>query len=146
MSEDRGLGMADARDTTLVPGPHLRRQAGSLLRQLAANRPRRALDLDATRRLLEAVVAASDIDKLLADLIRTAWEWGGSCEIDDVQWGEPGDSYNAALGYRTAEAAARIQAAFLAYRPQRACAQLKSAAGREVNDHDSLAVPGVERE
>lgn len=97
----------------LVTGSHLRKQANQLLQQLADNRPRRALDLDATRRLLETIAAPSDIERLLADLIRAAWEWGVSCEVDSVRWGEAGDSHNQMWRDRTADAATRLQAALL---------------------------------
>lgn len=94
-------------------GPHLRKQAARLLAQLADNRPRRALDLDATRQLLEAIAAPANADKLIADLTRNAWEWGVSCEIDDVRWGEAGDSHNQMWRDKTAEAGSRLQAALL---------------------------------
>ena len=89
---------------------HLRRQAKRLLEQLAANRPRRALDLMSAQRLLECVAATADTDKLIADLIRAAWEWGVSCEIDDVRWGEAGDSHNQMLRDRTHDIATQLQA------------------------------------
>lgn len=104
-------------------GPHLRRQATRLLAQLADNRPRRALDLDATRQLLEAIAAPADADKMIADLTRNAWEWGVSCEIDDVCWGEAGDSHNQMWRDKTAEAASRLQAALLTAAPAPAPAQ-----------------------
>lgn len=94
-------------------GPHLQKQARRLLEQLAANRPRRALDVDSTRRLLEVISAPGETDKLIADLIRSAWEWGVSCEVDDVRWGEAGDSHNQWLRDRTNDAATRLHAAVL---------------------------------
>lgn len=94
-----------------VSGPRLQKQARRLLEQLAADRPRRALDVDSTRQLLEVIAAPGDIDKLIADLIRSAWEWGVSCEVDDVRWGEAGDSHNQMLRDRTADSAARLHAA-----------------------------------
>ena len=96
-------------------GPHLQRQARRLLEQLAANRPRRALDVDSARRLLEAIAAPGDIDKLIADLIWSAWEWGVSCEVDGVRWGEDGDSHNQMLRDRTTDAATRLHAALLVH-------------------------------
>ena len=89
---------------------HLRKQAARLLAQLGANRPRRALDLVAAQSVLELIAAPADPDKLIADLIRAAWEWGVSCEIDDVSWGEAGDSHNQMLRDRTHDLAARLQA------------------------------------
>lgn len=91
--------------------PTMRRQAERLLKQLDDNRPRRALDLDATRHLLEAIAAPADVDKLIDELIRAAWEWGVSCEVDDVRWGEAGDSHNQMLRDRTQAVATRLQAA-----------------------------------
>jgi len=90
--------------------PTIRREAQRLLKQLDDNRPRRALDLDALRYLLANVAEPADVDKLIADLIRAAWEWGVSCEIDDVRWGEAGDSHNQGLRDRTQELATRLQA------------------------------------
>lgn len=95
------------------PGPRLRRQAQYLLAQLDANRPRRALDLDALRRLLETLAAPAEVEKATAELVRTAWEWGVSCEVDDVRWGEVGDSHNQMWRDRTTDAATRLQAALL---------------------------------
>lgn len=92
-------------------GPYLRKQAARLLRQLDANRPRRALDLENARRLLEAIAAPSDIEKVIEELIRAAWDWGVSCKIDGVRWGEAGDSQNQMLRDRTANAATRVHAA-----------------------------------
>jgi hypothetical protein len=91
-------------------GPHLRKQAANLLRGLDANRPRRALDLDALRRLLELIAEPSKVEMRTAELIRAAWEWGVSCEVDDVRWGEAGDSHNEMMRDRTTEAATRLQA------------------------------------
>lgn len=98
-------------------GPYLRRQANHLLRQLSENRPRRAIDLAATRQLLETIAAKSDTELLIGDLIRNAWEWGVSCEIDDVRWGEPGDSHNQMLRDRANDSASRLQAALLTATP-----------------------------
>jgi hypothetical protein len=95
-------------------GPHLKKHARRLLEQLAENRPRRALDIDSTRRLLEAIAAPCDTEKLIADLIRCAWEWGASCEVDDVRWGEAGDSHNQMWRDRTTAAATSLHAALLA--------------------------------
>lgn len=89
---------------------HLRRQAKRLLAQLAANRPRRSIDLSDMQSLLERVATPAETDKLIADLIRAAWEWGVSCEIDDVRWGEAGDSYNQMLRDRTHDLATQLQA------------------------------------
>lgn len=98
-----------------VPGgPHLRKQAARLLDQLGKNRPRRSLDVDAARRLLAVIAAPAEIERLIEDLIRAAWQWGVSCEIDDVQWGAAGDSHNQMLRDRTADAATRLQAAAIA--------------------------------
>lgn len=94
-------------------GPRLRKQAMYLLAQLDANRPRRALDLEALRRLLEALAEPSDLEQRIATLTRSAWEWGVSCEIDDVPWGEDGDSHNQGLRDRTVQAATRLHAALL---------------------------------
>ena len=91
--------------------PTARRQAERLLKQLDDNRPRRALDLEAARHLLQAIATPSDVDKLIADLIRAAWEWGVSCEIDDVRWGEAGDSHNQMLRDSTQAVATLLQAA-----------------------------------
>lgn len=95
-------------------GPHLKKQARRLLEQLAENRPRRALDIESTRRLLESIAAPCDTEKLIADLIRCAWEWGASCEVDDVGWGEAGDSHNQMWRDRTTAAATSLHAALLA--------------------------------
>lgn len=91
--------------------PIIRRQAQRLLEQLNDKRPRRALNLDELRYLLANVAEPADVDKLVADLIRAAWEWGVSCEIDSVRWGEAGDSHNQTLRDRTQELANRLQAA-----------------------------------
>lgn len=91
---------------------NLRKQAARLLAQLGANRPRRALDLDAVQHLLEQVAAPADVDKLIAELIRMSWEWGTSCEVDGVRWGEAGDSHNQMWRDRVQEAATRVQASF----------------------------------
>ena len=82
-----------------------------MLKQLGENRPRRALDLRATQHLLEAIAAPADVDKLIADLIRAAWEWGVSCEVDGVRWGEAGDSHNQTMRDRAQDVATRLQAA-----------------------------------
>lgn len=103
--------------TQHTPGPYLRKQAAQLLGQLAQNRPRRSLDIDAARRLLEVIATPSDVEKLIEDLIRAAWNWGVSCEIDDVRWGEAGDSHNQMLRDRTTAAATRLQAAAIAKAP-----------------------------
>lgn len=95
-------------------GTHLKTQARRLLGQLAENRPRRAFDIDSTRRLLESIAAPCDTEKLIADLIRCAWEWGASCEVDDVSWGEAGDSHNQMWRDRTTAAATSLHAAMLA--------------------------------
>jgi len=92
---------------------NLRPQARRLLAQLDENRPRRALDIDAARHLLQTISAPSDVDALIDALIRSAWEWGVSCEVDDVRWGEAGDSHNQMLRDRTTEAATRLHAALL---------------------------------
>lgn len=89
---------------------NLRKQAAHLMAQLGTNRPRRALDLVAVQHLLEQVAAPADVDKLIAELIRMAWEWGTSCEVDGVRWGEAGDSHNQMLRDRVQEAATRVQA------------------------------------
>jgi len=105
MSTNQSLGPQDAE-----AGPTVRRQAARLLRQLGARRPRRELDIEAARSLLEAIAAPADVDALIADLIRSAWEWGVSCEVDGVRWGEAGDSYNQMLRDHTQAAANRLQA------------------------------------
>lgn len=113
--------MSATNDTTTTPGgsverpvgPHLKKQATRLLGQLAENRPRRALDIDEARRLLETITAPCNTEKLIADLIRSAWEWGVSCEVDGVRWGEAGDSHNQWLRDRTTDAATRLHAALL---------------------------------
>ncbi len=94
-------------------GPRVRRIAVRLLKQLDENRPRRALDLDEVRHLLELLTAAGDADRLVAELIRSAWEWGVSCEIDSVRWGEAGDSHNQMWRDKTADIAARLHAALV---------------------------------
>ncbi len=66
------------------------------------------------RRLLESIAAPCDTEKLIADLIRCAWEWGASCEVDDVSWGEAGDSHNQMWRDRTTAAATSLHAAMLA--------------------------------
>lgn len=95
-------------------GPHLKKQARRLLGQLDANRPRRALDIDDARKLLEAIAAPCNTEQLLAELVRCAWEWGVSCEVDSVRWGEAGDSHSQMWRDRTADAATRLHAALLA--------------------------------
>lgn len=96
-----------------VPGPYLRKTAARLLEQLKTNRPRRALDLNATRQLLELVAERLDAEKLIQELIHAAWDWGVSCEIDAVPWGEAGDSHNEMLRDRTMILGTQLQAALL---------------------------------
>jgi len=110
---DRDQAQPEQEPELATVGPDLQKQARMLLEQLAANRPRRALDVDSTRRLLEAISAPGETDKLITDLIRSAWEWGVSCEVDDVRWGEDGDSHNQWLRDRTNDAATRLHAAVL---------------------------------
>lgn len=110
---ERGVGRLEPEREDGDAG-HLRRQAKRLLAQLAANRPRRALDLMDAQSLLEMVAAPADADKLIAELIRAAWEWGVSCEIDDVCWGEAGDSHNQMWRDRVQETATRLQASLVA--------------------------------
>lgn len=98
-------------------GPQLRAMACRLLEQLAANRPRRALDLEAARRLLEAIAQPTDAERLIKELIRNAWEWGASCEVDGVRWGEAGDSHNQMWRDKTTGAATSLRASLLAARP-----------------------------
>lgn len=92
-------------------GSDLRRQARRFLTELADKRPRRALDVDALRQFLEPIAAPSDIETAINSLIRTAWEWGASCEVDSVRWGEAGDSHNTMWRDRTSQAASRLQVA-----------------------------------
>jgi hypothetical protein len=91
-------------------GPELHRLAERLLRQLDDNRPRRALNLDEVRHLLELLTEKSDAATLVAMLIRSAWEWGASCEVDGVRWGEAGDSHNQMWRDKTADAAKKLEA------------------------------------
>lgn len=95
-------------------GHKLRKQATRLLEQLQTKRPRRSLDLDGVRRLLEVVAAPCDTERLICELMRFAWQWGASCEIDGVGWGEAGDSHNQLWRDRTTEAATALHGALLA--------------------------------
>lgn len=97
-----------AREST-PGGSDLRRQARRFLTELADKRPRRALDVDALRQFLEPIAAPSDVEAAINSLIRTAWEWGASCEVDSVRWGEAGDSHNTMWRDRTSQAASRLQ-------------------------------------
>lgn len=114
-----------AREST-PGGSDLRRQARRFLTELADKRPRRALDVDALQQFLEPIAKPSDIEAAINSLIRTAWEWGASCEVDSVRWGEAGDSHNTMWRDRTSQAASRLQvslasspAALAAERPGR---------------------------
>lgn len=110
---ERGVGRLEPKRADVDPG-YLRKQATRLLAQLDNRRPRRALDLADAQRLLEKVAAPADADKLIAELIKAAWQWGKSCEIDDVSWGEAGDSYNQMWRDHVQEVATRLQASSMA--------------------------------
>lgn len=117
----RGQQEATAARENTPGGSDLRRQARRFLTELADKRPRRALDVDALRQFLEPIAAPSDIEAAINSLIRTAWEWGASCEVDSVRWGEAGDSHNTMWRDRTSQAASRLQVA-LASSPAEAAA------------------------
>lgn len=111
--ELRELTQRDASPAGATKGrveSEVRKLAERLLRQLDENRPRRALDLDEVRHLLEMLTAKSDVETLVATLIRSAWEWGASCEVDGVRWGEAGDSHNQMWRDKTADAAKKLEA------------------------------------
>lgn len=135
--------MADQALNAQVPaGPQLRKLANRLLSQLRDNRPRRTLDLDLLQHLLETLAAPGAVDAQIQELTRAAWEWGVSCEIDDVRWGEAGDSHNQMWRDKASQAATRLQAALLTAEPPAAAQASEKPAGLPMAQEPKYTVNG----